>query len=538
MIAPTFAPLSERLCWASRAAGLVTLVIGLLVLVGWGLDVELLKSTLPGIGAMNPVSTVAFMLSGLALWGLHRGAERPAVRCGLHLGAALVLAIALMRLAEYTGRVDPDVDLLLYAEKVTGTLPQSRMALNEAVGFLAVGLAIWLLARRGGRALIPAQLLLLATLALAGVAATGYAYHTLSLARLSHYLPMPLNSALAFVVLCLGLFWARPTEGLMAIFAYDTAGGRMARLLVPTCIAVPLLLGLASLQGYLSGFYDEALALALTAILCVGALLGAVTWTAVSLHRLDLTRLELTAALRAQNARLQELDRLKSNFVNAISHDLKTPLTAILGYAELVEDQVAGPLSPEYRGYMGQIERATRRLEGMVNDLLDFARMDAGTFQLRPEQADLGAAVQEVVESLQPLAEEAHVRLGVELPDEPLALTMDAPRIQRVVTNLVGNALKFTPEGGSVHVKAFRQEGALRTEVTDTGVGIAPEDQAKLFQRFSQLQAGKARGGTGLGLSISKALVEAHQGRIGVMSEPGKGSTFWFELPLKGPPTA
>lgn len=530
---PTGTPIAGRLVALSRAASLVTVLIGLLVLIGWGLDLSLLKSTLPGIGAMNPVSTIALILSGLALFGLHHAPDR--LRRVIQGLAVVVLAIALLRLAEYSGRVDPDVDLLLFSEQVTGTLPQSRMALNEALAFAMVAAATWILASRMPGGLMAAQILLLLTLALASVAVTGYAYRTLTLARLSHYLPMPLNSALAFIVLSAGLLWSRPTAGPVALLTYDTAGGRLARMLLPAMIASPLLLGLFALQGYLLGLYDVALALALTAVMCVGVQVGMVASTAASLHRVDLARLALNDTLRHQNERLQELDGLKSNFINAITHDLKTPLTAILGFSELLEDEVAGPLAPDYRGYVQQIERATRRLEGMVNDLLEFARMDAGTFQLRLERADLSGVSGEVVESLRPLAEEAGIRLVLEAQAEPVSLVLDAARIQRVLTNLIGNALKFTPAGGTIRVAVRREANGARVEVADTGAGIAPEDLPRLFERFSQLEAGKQKGGTGLGLSICKALVEAHGGQIGVASEPGEGSCFWFTLPLKGP---
>ncbi|MNT69979.1 Alkaline phosphatase synthesis sensor protein PhoR [compost metagenome] len=129
------------------------------------------------------------------------------------------------------------------------------------------------------------------------------------------------------------------------------------------------------------------------------------------------------------------------------------------------------------------------------------------------------------------MLEEAQVNLDVSLPPEPLVARMDAQRIERVLMNLLTNAMKFTPVGGTITVRARHAENRLLCEVSDTGIGIAPEDVPKLFQRFSQLEAGMARGGTGLGLSISKAFIEALEGQIGVVSDLGQGSTFWFTLP-------
>ncbi len=242
---------------------------------------------------------------------------------------------------------------------------------------------------------------------------------------------------------------------------------------------------------------------------------------------------ERTAELEAAYEHLKELDRLKSNFVNSVTHELRTPLTSIIGYTEFLEDEIGGPVTPMQREFVTQIERGARRLEYLLNDLLDFARLEAGTFKLRLESASFSDKVREVVESLKPQVDEARLRLEVSLPEEPLILRMDPQRIGQVLINLLGNALKFTPAEGRIQVRARLEQERLLCEVEDTGPGIAPEDIPKLFQRFRQLDAGVSKGkGTGLGLSISKALVEAHGGAIGVRSELGKGSTFWFELPL------
>jgi len=246
-------------------------------------------------------------------------------------------------------------------------------------------------------------------------------------------------------------------------------------------------------------------------------------------------RKRLEETLQRQYDQLKELDRLKSDFVNAVSHDLRSPLTAIAGYAELLEDELAGPLTQEQRGFVQQIEKNGKRLERMLNDLLDFARFEAGTFRLNCETVDLVPKLHDVVDSLKPQVEAARLHLELSQPDAPLLVQLDPERLERVLFNLLSNAIKFTPEGGTVRVTAETRDGMLYCAVTDTGAGIAPEDLPKLFRRFSQLELGKRKkGGTGLGLSISKAIVEAHGGQIGVSSEPGRGSTFWFQVPLEG----
>jgi signal transduction histidine kinase len=235
---------------------------------------------------------------------------------------------------------------------------------------------------------------------------------------------------------------------------------------------------------------------------------------------------------RAEVAAARQLDTLKNNFVSAISHELRTPLTGILGYAEFLEDEVAGPLTVDQAVFVREIETGARRLENLIDDLLDFARIDAGTFKLHPRPFDLHHKVREVLSALQPQALRAQVVLDEDLEPEPMFVEADPQRIGQVLFNLVSNALKFTEPKGAITLRARRVDGTVLCEVADTGIGIGAEELPRLFQRFSQLDAGANRGGTGLGLSISKAIVEAHGGHIGVNSRPGEGSTFYFTLPL------
>jgi PAS domain S-box-containing protein len=242
--------------------------------------------------------------------------------------------------------------------------------------------------------------------------------------------------------------------------------------------------------------------------------------------------LEVARRRELELAQAKELEQLKDGFLGSISHELRTPLTSVMGYLEFLEDDIGGSLTEMQRGFVREIQLSTERVTRLVDDLLDFAQLEAGTFHLIRAEAELAEIVRDITNSVQPQARHAEITLTIVPTTSALNVQVDAHRIGQVLINYVQNAIKFTPRGGEINVRACECEGSVRCEVSDSGEGIAAKDLPRLFQRFTQLEHGRSQGGAGLGLSISKAIIEAHGGTVGVESELGKGSTFWFELPL------
>jgi PAS domain S-box-containing protein len=230
----------------------------------------------------------------------------------------------------------------------------------------------------------------------------------------------------------------------------------------------------------------------------------------------------------------KEVDRLKTEFVSVVSHELRTPLTSIRGSLGLMEGGAVGKLPPKARELLGIARQNADRLIRLINDILDLEKIEAGKIQLNIAALDPAQLVERTVAELRAMALQYKVQIGsvIERGD---AVAGDHDRVIQVLTNLVSNALKFSPEDGEVRITvADGAAGFMRFTITDQGPGLNEEQRSRLFGRFVQLEAAdtRKRGGTGLGLAISRSLVEQQSGRIGVDSEPGQGSSFWFELPL------
>ena len=230
---------------------------------------------------------------------------------------------------------------------------------------------------------------------------------------------------------------------------------------------------------------------------------------------------------------LRELDDAKADFLSATSHELRTPLTSILGYTELLVEGDAGQLDDRQRSMMEVIDRNARRLLLLIDDLLTMSRIDAGRLTITPTNVRIGTLLDGVSDAMRPLAGAAGLSLIIPPVDPDATMWADERAIERALLNLASNAIKFTPSGGSVTLRAEPDDGGVHVTVSDTGVGIPLNEQDQLFTRFFRSSESRARAvqGTGLGLAIVRHIVEAHGGTVGVTSEPGRGTDFWFTLP-------
>jgi PAS domain S-box-containing protein len=229
-----------------------------------------------------------------------------------------------------------------------------------------------------------------------------------------------------------------------------------------------------------------------------------------------------------------EVDRAKTEFVSTVSHELRTPMTSIKGYADLMLLGAAGQMNDDQRRFLGIIKANVDRLSVLVNDLLDISRLEGGRVELDIKPLSLEGLVDQVANTLRAKIADKGLTLSLHVPPDIPLVMGDRDRVIQILTNLVSNAYQYTPAGGSIDVRALCAAGRVQVDVADTGIGIAPEDQPKVFDRFFRADDPKVQefSGTGLGLAIVKSLVEMQQGRIWLDSKVGKGSTFSFSLPM------
>jgi PAS domain S-box-containing protein len=258
---------------------------------------------------------------------------------------------------------------------------------------------------------------------------------------------------------------------------------------------------------------------------------GAFRGGVVVFHDITLQKQAQEALVRAKEE-AERASKFKDQFLSTMSHELRTPLNAVLGFSDLLADERYGTLNDRQQRYVSHIHTGGKHLLKLISDILDLSKIEAGRMELTREHVTVAPAFAEVINALSPLAEKKSQVL-LQRVETHLQVHADAMRFKQVLTNLVGNAIKFTPEGGRIELVARQVDDQVRIEVRDNGPGIPPEEQQQIFEAFFRLaQTGNATEGTGLGLAITARLVELHGSKLGIESQPGEGACFYFSLPL------
>ncbi len=307
---------------------------------------------------------------------------------------------------------------------------------------------------------------------------------------------------------------------------------------IKTSMVVPIVLGREAIGVLIFSATKDAAKISEREKLIIRSFTQAVG-ISIQNARLFTSLASTTDQLRKANIKLQELDKLKDDFVSVASHELRTPMTAIRSYTWMALNRSDVPLSDKLKRYLSRTLISTERLINLVNDMLNVSRIEAGRIEIRPKGFDMIALANDVLAEVSAKAAEKALKVQV-VPSQIPQVFADPDKVHQVLLNLVGNAMKFTPNEGSITISFFTDGKVVETGVKDTGTGISPEDQARLFKKFGRLDnsyvAAATTGGTGLGLFISKSLIDLMHGKIWATSEGmGKGATFAFSLPIATP---
>jgi signal transduction histidine kinase len=238
--------------------------------------------------------------------------------------------------------------------------------------------------------------------------------------------------------------------------------------------------------------------------------------------------------LEADNEKLTDLNRMKDVFLGTASHELKTPLTSVIAYAELLDDHDGRLSKDQAREFVGRLRVEAQRLLSLIEDILDLSRLESGKLAMKPRRMDIGEVIRGAVETTRGTAAKFGVTVRVELAEHLPLLSVDEVKIRQVLVNLIVNAVKFSPQNSPIVLRSNLDGAYLRVEVADRGPGIPPDTATHIFELFGQNlpEDADSRGGLGIGLHLVKRITELHGGHVGVNSRKGEGSTFWIRLPI------
>ncbi|MDD3487509.1 MAG: HAMP domain-containing sensor histidine kinase [Candidatus Moranbacteria bacterium] len=512
--------IANRLKNASQFLGAFVFFIGFFALVGWQFDWVLFKNIFPGLPTIAPNTAFALFLSGLVLFLDARGVtdKKEYIR---HLGyifSAVIFFLGLATLVEYLFGASFGVDRILFAASQGGSV---RMSPQSAFNFLMLGLSLFFVLGKSKEAVREGQAVILITGVVSLISLFGFIYNITSFYTLASFKGMAAHTAAAFVMMFFGVLLSHPDVGFVRIFSSRNPSGITARRLFGTLmfvLAMEVFIAVGNRQGFFGADTD-----ALFQLIVIGG-------SFVYLIFFAFRSLDELGKMEKNLARSRELDQAKTEFVGLASHQLRTPLTAVSWYTEMLLGKDFGKLNPKQEEYLKEIYAGNRRMIDLVDDLLNTSRIDMGTLKVKLENVDLTKTMDITLDELAPQTEKKNLSIRKKYGENLPELKLDPELLGIVFQNIVSNAVKYTPARGSISVGIKKINSHIQVKIADNGWGIPKNQQKKIFTKLFRADNVRKMDteGTGLGLYIARAIVKKFKGKLWFESKEGEGTTFYI----------
>jgi signal transduction histidine kinase/ActR/RegA family two-component response regulator len=524
---------------APLATSRLTAAIAVTVLTGWIAQIDLLKNFAPGMIAMNPFTAGGLLAASVALF-LRQPIDAPKERkiIGQLLAGAIIAMGGLNLILSRHDVAAPG--WLMMSPLADGSLIEVNGA-RISLSFVLIGASLLALNWKTARGFRPAEVACAVTVVIAILSLVAYSHYLIGFYTTRSYTPASLLTSISFFLLATGILLARADRGTLAIIVSETAAGMLARRLIPLAILLPILIGALRQTAERAGLYDPTFGAAHSATTFMVLFFAAIWWTTRMLFRIDTNRMLAEGARQQQEEQVRQLNiekiaaerasQAKDDFLAVLSHELRTPLTPALAAASYLAEHE--DLSPQLREEVTAIRTSVQLEARLIDDLLDLTRITRGKIELHLEIVDVHGLLRNSLEIARDNILEKQLDLVVDFGAERHHVWADAVRLQQVFWNLINNAVKFSKKNGRITIRTANDHGRFVFQITDTGVGIEPEQLDRIFRAFEQGERSISRrfGGLGLGLTISKRLLELQGGTITVHSEGlNRGASFKLSL--------
>jgi signal transduction histidine kinase len=513
-----------RLKTISRILAILVFAVGILAMMGWQFDISFLKKILPNLPVIAPNTAFLFVLIGFSLLLLSIKETSGMIKAALYSFSFLAIIVGLLTMLEYILNLNLRFDSIFFADKMPDKIV--RMSPQSAFNFFAVGLSLFFLTNRNKRRIIWGQAIVLIAGLVSAISLFGFIYNISNLYTIAPYKGMAAHTAVAFVTVFVAILAMYPDVGFMRVFSRKGLSGIAARRLFITLILL-IIVEIFVMLGRQAGIYNYTYESLIHLLLVSGVFMLLIFYVFRSLDQL--------AEAERDVERIKEIDRAKTEFVSIASHQLRTPLTSISWFTEMLMKSEIGELNDKQKEYLGEIYRGNQRMIDLVNDILNTSRIDTGILISDPITISLKETLESVLSEIVPLFEDKGIEIIKDYGENIPQINADPELAQVIFQNLLSNSLKYTPKGGSVTIGISDQGANVLIKISDSGYGIPKEQQSRIFTKLFRADniRSKETDGTGLGLYIARAIVRQSGGKIWFDSVENTGTNFYVTFPIK-----